>query len=287
MEDDTSAAAAALHDVTETFAATRLYDYANHVLLRFPIPALRAFCETHGGATDGDSLRQCALEITQQIAQKLQAYKLRPLRFVAPERYFGLCAAILDPDASPRNRLSEWQVPAFREGANRDAVVVDTANGQWWHSVAVVDVHGWPAGSVSAGLLHDAVVTCDDAPYRMIITHFGLVPRRVARDTARSAAAAADASHRAAPGIASGEEAIMYQAALNVRDDINEHNVGINVVLRVLVSAPTPKALTHARMAMDDAIEDCADTLTWSDGDQVRALLACLPTGTGCAITKR
>jgi hypothetical protein len=280
-------AAVSLGKLPDTFASTLLYSYTNHVLLRYPLPALRAFLINRGDAATGDSLRQCALEITEQVAEKLHAFRFKPRRFTSPERYFAYCAQVLDPSFR-QDRLDDWQLPSFRQADHGDAVIVNGEDGEWWHSVGWVGVNGWPTEALYAGCLHGPVVSTDGAPCRMIVTHYGLVPRKVARDTARLAAAAAVGKEHAAEGtISTGEEGVLFGAAMAVRDDINNHNLGVNVVLRVGVCAPNRNALNLCRMAITDAMEDCADEFTWADGDPVRNLMAMLPTGTGFAITKR
>jgi hypothetical protein len=226
------------------------------------------------------------LEITEQVSRKLHDYGFVPRRFVSPERYFAYCRQILDP-AFHGSRLNNWEIPAFAESPFGDAVIVSGESDEWWHSVGYVGVNGWPSDAVYANLLHAPVVSTDEAACRMIVTHYGLVPRTVARDTARLAAASAIGKEHAAEGtVSTGEEGILYEAAMGVRNDINGHNLGVTVMLRVGVAAPTRTALNMCRLAMSDAMEGCVAEFTWADGDQVRNLMAMLPTGTGFAVTR-
>jgi hypothetical protein len=221
------------------------------------------------------------------MVRQARAAGLVPYRVVSVRRYAAIVRSLLAPGVRADDLDGvggPWSgVPRLR--ATGQAVVARLGDATWWHSIAVIDKDGWPPDWVGPNFLDDLLGDIPGAPYRLVVTQLGTMPRRKAQDKARVSGALAGATAIAearASDFSTGEASQRAAGAQSMLDELLAHAVGTMPVLRVMVSAPTGGELATARQAVRETLDTMGFSGDyWCDGWQARALNSMLLMGRG------
>ena len=236
---------------------------------------------------DGDWLdRVCAgaWEPTVEMVRQAAAAGLDPYRVISPQRLAGTLRSLLTPDspADPDTSLDgPWAgIPRIR--TTPIGVVTDTG---WWHSTAVVNADGWPADTVGPDFMDDLLGDIPGAPYRLVVSQLGMMPRRLAQNKARvtgTVAGAAALAEETVSDLTTGENRQHFNSAQNMLGELLEKGVGVMPVIRIMVSAKSRDDLLLARQAVRETLDTIGFTGDyWCDGIHGRMLGAFLMMGRG------
>lgn len=295
LRDDITAEAAAsmreLADHAERGAST----LRAWVVIRMPVEALAERARLEGRKVTPEALAEMAFEVTGDVTRTLKDHEVTVLKGLSVRQVAAVVRGILQPhhDVDSTDGITGfWDAwPAFQPSKGGEAVIAyDPAAPEdttWRHSSAVITRDGFPDELVEGRWL-EPVVLESKVSHRVVVTQFGLVSHREARLIAKDQLTAASVrlvKQRRLGETSDGEfEDARTLADAIARDITRYSNAGVIPIVRVMVSARTPRALRAAREGLTAADVERAmhvkpDGLKWQDRRQALAMLRMLPLG--------
>lgn len=291
VTDEAESSMRALADEAERRAGT----LRAWVAIRMPIEALADRARLEGRGVSPETLAELAYEVTGEVTRMLRSHEVTVLRGLSVRQVAAVVRGIMLPhhDVDSTDGIGGfWDAwPAFQPSKAGEAVIAyDPSNPEattWRHSSAVITRDGFPDELVEGRWL-EPVVLESPVSHRVVVTQFGLIPHREARLIAKDQLTAAQVRlvKQARLGATStGENEDSRTLAQAITRDITRYsNAGVVPIVRVMVSARTPRALRAAREdlaagAVERGMHVKPDGLKWQDGRQTPALLRMLPLG--------
>jgi hypothetical protein len=204
------------------------------------------------------------------FGMSLHRHGLAPVEWLSLSGFSNWVATHFSPTTIPVSGV--WPVPGFTTA--RGELV--TGDG-WCHSVAVLPADKWPEECGVDELAH--LLRIDGVPFLSVKVSFGLLERHSAAARMQGNAQSASLSRREAASVGrltDGAEDEMEVAALTAWRDVRHGAAGVQVALKLMVSAPDKAGLDIARDALRFA---AGESFMWADGDQARHVLSMLPVG--------
>lgn len=291
--DVTPQTAGSMHQMAEE-AERRASTLRAWVAIRMPIDALADRARLEGRRVDAEVIAEVAYEVTSEVTRILGSHEVTVLRGLSVQQLAAVVRGILLPHHdvdSTDNIAGFWDAwPAFQPSERGDALITyDPADPEtsWRHSAAVITRDGYPEELVEGRWL-EPVVLESKVTHRVVVTQFGLVSHREARLIAKDQLTSASmrlVKQEKLGATSTGEHEDARSLAQAITRDITRYsNAGVIPVVRVMVSARTPRTLRAARedLAAADierAMRVRPDGLRWQDGRQAPAVLRMLPLG--------
>lgn len=292
--DITAEAQASMRELADE-AERRASTLRAWVAIRMPVEALAERARLEGRAVNPEVLAELAYEVTGEVTRILTSHEVTVLKGLSVRQVAAVVRGILLPhhDVDTTEGITGfWDAwPAFQPSKGGEALIsfdpADPEASTWLHSSAVITRDGYPDELVEGRWL-EPVVLESKVSHRVVVTQFGLISHREARLIAKDQLTAASVrlvkqERLGATSTGEFEDARTLAQAIT-RDITRYSNAGVIPIVRVMVSARTPRALRAAREDLTAADVERAmrvrpDGLKWQDGRQTPAILRMLPLG--------
>lgn len=292
--DITAEAEASMRELAEE-AERRASTLRAWVAIRMPVQALADRARLEGRTVDAEVIAEMAYEVTGEVTRILTSHEVTVLKGLSARQVAAVVRGILLPHHdvdSTEGITGFWDGwPAFQPSSGGEALIAfdpaDPDGSTWRHSSAVIVRDGYPEELVEGRWL-EPVVLESKVSHRVVVTQFGLVSHREARLIAKDQLTAASVrlvKQQRVGATSTGEIEDARSLAQAITRDITRYsNAGVIPIVRVMVSARTPRALRAARedLAAADierAMRVRPEGLKWQDGRQAPAVLRMLPLG--------
>lgn len=292
--DVTSEADASMRELAEE-AERRASTLRAWVAIRMPMDALAERARLEGRTVNPEALAEMAYEVTGEVTRILTKHEVTVLNGLSVRQVAAVVRGILLPHHdvdSTEGITGFWDAwPAFQPSKGGEALIAydpaDPDASTWRHSSAVIARDGYPEELVEGRWL-EPVVLESKVTHRVVVTQFGLVTHReaglIAKDQLTAASVRLVKQERLGATPTGEIEDARTLAQAITRDITRYSNAGVIPIVRVMVSARTPRALRAARedLAAADierAMRVRPDGLKWQDGRQAPAVLRMLPLG--------
>lgn len=292
-DDITAEAEASMRQLADE-AERRANTMRAWVAIRLPVDALAERARLEGRKVSRETLAEVAYEVTGEVTRILTSHEVRVMKGLSVRQVAAVVRGMTLPhhDVDSTDGIDGfWDAwPAFQPSSSGDALITfdpaDPDRTAWRHSCAVITRDGYPEELVQGRWL-EPVVLESQVPHRVVCTQFALVTYREARLIAKdqlTSAAMRLAKQSRLGETSTGEHEDSRSLAQAITRDITHYsNAGVIPVVRIMVSARTPRALRAVREDMtadaERTLQLKPDGLKWQDRRQAPAVLRMLPLG--------